>query len=99
MKRLLAQLNVETFILDLRKPLAALPGLDGFGLHRIDETTLSVDISKDRSVNELFAQLSARGIEVASMRNKANRLEELFVRLLAENGPSEAGARSAPRAM
>ncbi len=99
MKRLLAQLNVETFILDLRQPLTAVPELDCFALRRIDETTLSVDISKDRSVNELFARLSALGIEVASMRNKANRLEELFVRLLAESGPSEAAARAAPGAM
>jgi ABC-2 type transport system ATP-binding protein len=86
MKRLLATLNVETFILDLRRPLAELPQLDHFPLHRLDDTTLSVDITRDRSVNELFSQLSARGIEVVSMRNKANRLEELFVRLLAENG-------------
>ncbi|MCC6714961.1 MAG: ABC transporter ATP-binding protein, partial [Gammaproteobacteria bacterium] len=99
MKRLLAQLNVETFILDLRQPLAAVPEIDRFALHRIDETTLSVDISKDRSVNELFARLSALGIEVASMRNKANRLEELFVRLLAENGPSAAATRVAPGAL
>jgi ABC-2 type transport system ATP-binding protein len=56
-----------------------------------------VDISKDRSVNELFAQLSARGIEVASMRNKANRLEELFVRLLAENQPSKSNAATISR--
>ncbi|MCG3202162.1 MAG: putative ABC transporter ATP-binding protein YadG [Gammaproteobacteria bacterium] len=96
MKHLLAQLNVETFILDLRRPLAAMPDLDCFALRRIDETTLSVDISKDRSVNELFAQLSARGIEVASMRNKANRLEEVFMRLLAENSPPETGAPGAP---
>lgn len=98
MKHLLAQLNVETFILDLRRPLAAMPDLDCFALRRIDETTLSVDISKDRSVNELFAQLSARGIEVASMRNKANRLEEVFMRLLAENSPPETGAPGAPAA-
>ncbi|MFO1436082.1 MAG: ABC transporter ATP-binding protein [Gammaproteobacteria bacterium] len=92
MKRLLSQLNVETFILDLRHPMTEAPTLDNYTLTRIDDSTLSVDITKDRSVNDLFAQLSARGIEVMSMRNKVNRLEELFVRLLAENGTSTSSA-------
>ena len=85
MKALLAQLHVETFILDLRNPLAAAPILSGYAVTRVDDTTLAVDITRDRSVNDLFVQLSAAGIEVLSMRNKANRLEELFVRLLAES--------------
>jgi len=85
MKSLLAKLNVETFIFDLRQPLAELPVLQQFTLQRIDETTLSVEIARSQSINELFAQLSSRGIEVMSMRNKANRLEELFVRLLNES--------------
>ncbi len=90
MKSLLAKLNVETFIFDLRQPLAELPVLEHFSLRRIDETTLSVEIARHQSVNELFAQLSARGIEVMSMRNKANRLEELFVRLLNESNSKAA---------
>jgi ABC-2 type transport system ATP-binding protein len=90
MKQLLSQLNVETFILDLEQPLAELPAIDGYPLTRIDETTLSVDITRDRGINELFAALTERGIEVMSMRNKANRLEELFVRLLAESGSGKA---------
>ena len=95
MKRLLAQLNVETFILDLHHPLKEVPTLDNYALMRIDDSTLSVDITKDRSVNDLFAQLSARGIEVMSMRNKVNRLEELFVRLLAESGNGKSSAATA----
>jgi len=88
MKSLLATLNVETFILDLRQPLAELPTLDHFKLRKLDDTTLSVDVAKTQSINELFSQLSGRGIEVMSMRNKANRLEELVVRLLQKNDSS-----------
>jgi ABC-2 type transport system ATP-binding protein len=92
MKQLLSQLNVETFILDLRRPLAQLPAFAGYPLTRIDETTIAVDITRDRSINELFAQLSQHGIEVMSMRNKANRLEELFVRLLSDSNGKPAAA-------
>jgi ABC-2 type transport system ATP-binding protein len=86
MKYLLAKLNIETFILDLRQPLAQAPAIDGYRFKRVDETTLEVEVSKDLSLNALFRGLSDRGIEVVSMRNKANRLEELFIRLLHDNG-------------
>jgi ABC-2 type transport system ATP-binding protein len=85
-KYLLAKLNIETFILDLRQPLAQAPAIDGYRFKRVDETTLEVEVSKDLSLNALFRCLSERGIEVVSMRNKANRLEELFIRLLQDNG-------------
>ena len=85
-KYLLAKLNIETFILDLRQPLAQAPAIDGYRFKRVDETTLEVEVSKDLSLNALFRGLSDRGIEVVSMRNKANRLEELFIRLLHDNG-------------
>lgn len=86
MKYLLAKLNIETFILDLRQQLARAPAIDGYRLKRVDETTLEVEVSKDLGLNALFRGLSNRGIEVVSMRNKANRLEELFIRLLQDNG-------------
>jgi ABC-2 type transport system ATP-binding protein len=86
MKYLLAKLNIETFILDLRQPLAQAPAIDGYRLSRVDETTLEVEVSKDLGLNALFRGLSERGIEVVSMRNKANRLEELFIRVLHDNG-------------
>jgi ABC-2 type transport system ATP-binding protein len=92
-KRLLAQLDCETFVLDLREPLAAAPELAGYKLRRIDDTTLEVDVYKKQSLNEVFVQLNAAGIEVVSMRNKANRLEELFLDLV------EAGeGRQSPQA-
>ncbi|MGH8555469.1 MAG: ABC transporter ATP-binding protein [Gammaproteobacteria bacterium] len=82
MKRLLAQLNLETFVLDIRQHLTEPPPVNGYHLRLVDETTLEVDVSKALGINELFRGLSERGVEVVSMRNKANRLEELFIRLL-----------------
>ncbi len=82
MQTLLGRLHLETFVLDLRQPLASLPEIPGYPLRRLDEFTLEADVSKDRGLNDLFRQLSAHGIEVSSLRNKANRLEELFLRLV-----------------
>jgi ABC-2 type transport system ATP-binding protein len=78
---LLAKLHTETFVLNLRKPLGSLPKLDGYAAIQVDETTVEVEVNKDQDVNVLFALLSKAGVQVLSMRNKANRLEELFVRL------------------
>lgn len=85
MQTLLSQLHLETFVLDLRQPLAGLPDIPGYPLRRLDELTLEVDVAKEWGLNALFEQLSARGIEVASLRNKANRLEELFLQLVDKN--------------
>ena len=85
MQTLLGRLHLETFVLDLRQPLASLSEIPGYPLRRLDELTLEVDVAKEWGLNALFEQLSARGIEVASLRNKANRLEELFLRLVDES--------------
>lgn len=82
MQTLLGRLNQETFVLTLRRPLSALPEISGYPLRRVDDFLLEVDVGQDRGVNDLFQQLSARGVEVSSLRNKANRLEELFLRLV-----------------
>jgi len=82
MDRLLRSLHTESFVLTLRNPLAEAPRIDGYGLTRVDDHTLEVEVSKDRSLNEVFARLSAGGHEVLSMRNKVNRLEEIFMRLV-----------------
>jgi ABC-2 type transport system ATP-binding protein len=82
MDRLLRKLHVETFVLTLRETLATPPKVEGYDLRRLDEHTLEVDISKERDLNELFARLSAEGLHVLSMRNKVNRLEEIFMRLV-----------------
>jgi ABC-2 type transport system ATP-binding protein len=86
MGNLLRRLHDETFVLNLRAPLAALPPVQGFALTRVDDTTLEAEVSKTQSLNELFAQLSPLGIEVVSMRNKVNRLEEVFMRLVENRG-------------
>ena len=82
MKTLLGKLHIETFVLNLRQPLQVLPSLPDYPLRQTDETTLEVDIDKSQSLNALFQQLSTQGIEILSLRNKTNRLEELFVRLV-----------------
>ncbi|GIU17723.1 ABC transporter [Shewanella colwelliana] len=82
MKSLLSRLNMETFILDLRGDLDAVPVLNDIQCRLSDAHTLEVDVAKSQSINSVFAQLSEQGIEVLSMRNKANRLEELFVELV-----------------
>jgi ABC-2 type transport system ATP-binding protein len=85
MRNLLGKLDVETFVLDLTNPVGDLPNVDGVKISKIDERTLEAEMSRAHDLNSLFAALSARGITVVSMRNKANRLEELFVRLIEAN--------------
>ena len=86
MKDLLAQLSVETFVFDLETPLTRQLDLTGItGLSQPDEQTLEVTLTEGESLNGVFNQLSEQGITVASMRNKANRLEELFMRLVDKN--------------
>jgi ABC-2 type transport system ATP-binding protein len=94
MANVLRKLQTEVFVFNLRQPLAALPPLPGFKATLIDSSTLEVEVSIGQSLNGIFAQLNTRGIEVASMRNKVNRLEELFIRLVdgVEKTPSQAGA-------
>ena len=82
MSTVLRKLHTEIFVLNLREPLSQLPAVPGYRLKRIDETTLEVEVNKEQSLNGIFAALSAAGVEVLSMRNKANRLEELFLRLV-----------------
>lgn len=82
MKSLLNRLDKETFILYLKSPLVPDFTLSGVHYHKLDETTLEVELKRDDSLNSLFAALSLQGIEVNSMKNKANRLEELFLALV-----------------
>lgn len=82
MGALLGQLHLETFVLNLKQPLTVLPEMANYSLRRLDDFTLEADVSKERGLNELFQHLSAHGITVLSLRNKVNRLEELFVRLV-----------------
>ena len=83
---LLAKLHTETFVLNLREPMQRVPVLDGYAVSRVDDTTLEVEIHKSQDLNQLFELLSKDRLQVLSMRNKANRLEELFVRLVEGKG-------------
>jgi len=82
MRKLLAKLDVETFVFDVADANGELPQLSDVRLARVDDHTIEAEMSRAHDLNSLFAALSARGITVRSMRNKANRLEELFVRLV-----------------
>ncbi|MBW0145981.1 ABC transporter ATP-binding protein [Marinobacter arenosus] len=82
---LLQELSVETFVLDTEVPLSSAPELDGFATRLDGEGALEVDVEKGQGLNQVFVQLDKHGIKVVSMRTKANRLEELFIRMVEEN--------------
>ncbi|WP_240669048.1 ABC transporter ATP-binding protein [Dyella sp. M7H15-1] len=90
MKQLLAKLDVETFVFDAANLPEHLPILTGITFRRIDERTLEAEMPRTQAMNTLFEAFSTHGISVTSMRNKTNRLEELFVRLV-ENGRQQQG--------
>lgn len=92
MKRLLQTLNTETFILDLAADLEGMPTLSGYPLRQVDAHTLEVEIQKNMGMNQVFTQLSEQGVTVLSMRNKSNRLEELFVSLVEKTLSTEVSA-------
>ena len=82
MKELLSRLNKETFIFDLAEPMKKSPLLEGFNINLIDDTTIEIEIDRTRNLNELFNLFAKVNINIKSMRNKRNRLEELFINLL-----------------
>lgn len=83
MKSLLSKLQFETFIFDL-EPSDKKPAITGYQSQLVDESTLTVEVERNQGVNDLFEQLSRQGIKVLSMRNKSNRLEELFLKVTEE---------------
>lgn len=82
MASLLARLNIDHFVLDLAHPIAAAPIIDGYHLERIADKVISVAVPKDNGLNRLFNELTRHNIEVISMKNKTNRLEQLFMDLV-----------------
>ena len=85
MKGLLKTLHVETFLLDLKQSLLAAPQLLGYPAQLLEPHTLEVQVDKAQGITGLFQQLALHNIEVLSLRNKTNRLEELFVSLVGKN--------------
>ena len=101
MKKLLAQLDVETFVFDI-KVGATIAELEKFTQQSqlityrvIDDHTLEIDLAKSQNLNQVFAQLSTANIEVLSMRNKSNRLEALFISLIKNNASSNKAKQQA----
>ena len=82
MKDLLKKLDMQTFILDLETNLDILPTFDGYIVNQIDPSTLRVALNRDQSLNGFFENLSKLNIQVKSLRNEANRLEELFLQII-----------------
>jgi ABC-2 type transport system ATP-binding protein len=89
MANVLRKLHAEIFVLNLREAVTAAPALDGYGVERVNDHELEVMVTKEQDLNGVFAALSARGLHVISMRNKANRLEELFMKLTAREPHAE----------
>ena len=82
MANVLRKLQTEVFVFNLSEPVGTPPALPGVRNEMTDDHTLEVEVSRGQSLNEIFSQLSSQGVRVNSMRNKVNRLEELFMRLV-----------------
>ena len=91
MDRLLARMHVNRYILDLDRPLDALPRLPGCDLERIDPRTLSAEVPATAGLHALFDALAEGGVRVVAVRNTANRLEQLFMDML-EGGAEATGS-------
>ena len=88
MRDLLAELDSQTFIFDSTVSINSFPELqlENVSVRRIDENSLEVTVSHGKNINEVFSALDERGVSISSMRNKTNRLEQLFISRLNENG-------------
>ncbi|OHX36051.1 ABC transporter [Methylomonas sp. LWB] len=82
MSDLLAKLHTDHFVLDIAEPLHEAPAIAGCAIALAGERVLDVSVPKALGLNRLFQELSARGIEVLSLRNKSNRLEQMFMDLV-----------------
>ncbi|MCA1778540.1 MAG: ABC transporter ATP-binding protein [Xanthomonadaceae bacterium] len=89
-KALLGKLDIETFVLDLSAPIEKAPQVEGMWIEMRDSTTMLASLPKSRNLNALFKMLEDEDIEVKSMRNKVNRLEELFLRLVEKQAEQSA---------
>jgi ABC-2 type transport system ATP-binding protein len=88
MKHLLQQLSTETLVLDLKQAISTLPQDSPYQLSQSDPYSLEIQYDKSHSLNDVFSFLSQHQIEVLSLRNKTNRLEELFLNLITKNKQS-----------
>lgn len=89
MKTLINRLHVQTMILDIEPPLQKNLKLDDYTWRLQDDSSIEVEIHRQQSLNDLFSKLTAQDIKISSMRNKTNRLEELFIHLVTQNKNTE----------
>jgi len=92
MSGVIRKLSQETFVLNFRCPAATVPELPGYAMRLVDDHTIEIDVKREQGLNAIFASLSRQGVEVVSMRNKVNRLEELFMRLVERKEGAAGGA-------
>ena len=85
MQDLLKTINTETIVLNLQEPLVNLPEVEGYHLLLVNDMHIEITLNQGQDINNVFVVLTAAGIKVTSMRNKTNRLEELFVNLVTSN--------------
>ena len=88
MKKLIGELDSQVFILDTANEVNGKPEItiDDVLIHRIDAHSLEVKVPNGKLINEVFKELDKQGLEISSMRNKTNRLEQLFLSRLRNNG-------------
>ncbi|MCK4676184.1 MAG: ABC transporter ATP-binding protein, partial [Gammaproteobacteria bacterium] len=89
MRSLLDRLHVETFILYLTTAIESLPDCGDYSIRLVDETTLEVDINQDQNISDIFHTLKNCNIEIVSMKNKTNRLEQLFISMMNKKNDDE----------
>ncbi|TLF46034.1 ABC transporter ATP-binding protein [Halomonas urmiana] len=88
-RELLAELDTETFLLDLAHSVEAAPKVEGFEINRVDDAQLAVVVHRGQRLNDVFEALTEQGMQVMSMRNRANRLEEMFVSMVEDGQQKE----------
>ncbi len=86
MSNVIRKLQTETFVFNLRESIGAPPPLPGYDVTVTDDHTLEIEVDREQNLNDIFARLSDSGIEVLSMRNKVNRLEDFFMKLVEKGG-------------
>jgi ABC-2 type transport system ATP-binding protein len=96
MSNVIRKLQTEIFVFNLRNSIAALPDLPGYEVKLTDDHTLEIEVDREQSLNDIFARLSASGIEVLSMRNKVNRLEDFFMRLVEGRSSTNSNGSAPP---
>jgi len=84
MSELLSRINKEYFVLNLAKPIVDLPKIEGYEFEQVEKKVINVSVEKNKSLNQLFQTLTEKNIKVLSLKNKTNRLEQLFMDLVNE---------------